>query len=86
MSKKPAPCIAIEDDLLATAIGEASENARRRVERHVGVCGPCRREFHGYQELDRSVTVLKEEMFPGEQLIGARDRLEAVLPFGVADP
>ena len=36
MSKKPAPCIAIEDDLLATAIGEASENARRRVERHVG--------------------------------------------------
>jgi hypothetical protein len=79
MSKKPAPCIAIEEDLLATAIGEASEDARRRVERHVGVCGPCRREFHGYQDLDRSVTVLKEEMYPGEQLIGARDRLETRL-------
>ena len=58
MSKKPAPCIASEDDLLATAIGEASEDARRRVERHVGVCGPCRREFHGYQDLDRSVIAL----------------------------
>lgn len=79
MSKKPAPCMAIEDDLLATAIGEASEDARRRVERHVDVCGPCRREFQEYQGLDRSVTVLKDEVFPDEQMAGARDRLESRL-------
>jgi len=79
MSKKPAPCMAIEDDLLATAIGEASKGARRRVERHVDVCSPCRREFHGYQELDRSVTVLKDEVLPDEHMAGARDRLETRL-------
>ncbi len=79
MIKKPAPCIEIEDDLLATAIGEASEEARRRVERHVDVCGPCRRDLHGYQDLDRSVAVLKDVVLPDEQLAGARDRLDSRL-------
>jgi O-6-methylguanine DNA methyltransferase len=45
----------------------------------VGICGPCRREFHGYQDLDRSVTVLKDEVFPEGQMAGARGRLESRL-------
>ena len=45
------------------------------MERHVDVCGPCRRELHGYQDLDRSVIVLKEEVLPDEQTAEARERL-----------
>jgi O-6-methylguanine DNA methyltransferase len=79
MSKKPAPCKAIEDDLMATAIGEAAEDARRRVERHVEMCGPCRRELHVYQALNRSVSVLRDKVLPDEQMAGTRDRLESRL-------
>lgn len=76
MSKKPEPCIRIEDDLLAAAVGEASEEARRRVERHINVCSPCRQEFEGFRELDRNVSALRDEMISDEHLAGARDRLE----------
>jgi methylated-DNA-[protein]-cysteine S-methyltransferase len=79
MSKKPTPCRRIEDDLLAAAIGEASEEARRRVEHHVSVCGPCRRELDGYSDLDRKVAVLKDEVLLSGQMGGARDRLETRL-------
>jgi len=75
MSKKPDACIQIADDLLAAAIGEAPEEARRRVERHVSVCGPCRREFHGYRDLDRTVSSLRDEGIPVEQMAGVRERL-----------
>jgi len=76
MTKKPAPCMQIAEDLLAAAIGEASERARRRVDRHVAGCGPCRREFQGYRDLDRTVSGLKDELIPGVDLTGARERLE----------
>ncbi len=37
-SGKPATCIAIADDLLATALSEAGASAVRRVEDHVSRC------------------------------------------------
>jgi O-6-methylguanine DNA methyltransferase len=79
MTKKPAPCIRIADDLLAAAIGEASEEVRWRVDRHMEVCGPCRQEFHGYHDLDHTVSSLKDEVIPDVQLAGARERLETRL-------
>jgi methylated-DNA-[protein]-cysteine S-methyltransferase len=79
MTKKPDCCIEIADDLLAAAIGEASEEAQRRVERHLSVCGPCLREFHGYRDLDRTVSALRHEALPDEHLARARDRLESRL-------
>jgi methylated-DNA-[protein]-cysteine S-methyltransferase len=79
MSKKPEPCAQIEDDLLAAAIGEASEKVRRRVERHVSVCGPCRQEFNDFCDLDRGVSYLRDEILPDEHVSGARDRLETRL-------
>lgn len=79
MSKKPDPCRQIEEDLLAAAIGEASEEARRRVERHVALCRPCRSEYEAYRDLDRAVSDLRDEAPPDVPLAGARDRLEARL-------
>jgi methylated-DNA-[protein]-cysteine S-methyltransferase len=79
MSKKPAPCLAIEHELLAAAMGEASDEARRRVERHVEVCSPCRRELQGYLDLNRFVVEFKDEVLPEEHLAGARHRLDTRL-------
>ena len=42
MSDKPAVCVQIEDDLLATAMNEAPPGAARRVERHLAACATCR--------------------------------------------
>lgn len=79
MTKKPDPCMEIADELLLAAIGEASEEARRRVERHVSVCDACRREFHGYRDVDRTVSALRKEVLPEGPLAKARARLASRL-------
>ncbi|HYL80662.1 MAG TPA: methylated-DNA--[protein]-cysteine S-methyltransferase [Candidatus Acidoferrum sp.] len=79
MSDKSAACVQIEDDLLATAMGEAAPNAARRVERHLAACGSCRREFQEYRAVDGAVTVLRDEPPPGGHLTQAREHLETRL-------
>jgi anti-sigma factor RsiW len=59
MSDKPAVCVRIADDLLATGIGEASPGAAERVGRHVAMCGSCRRELEGYRALEGAVTTMR---------------------------
>jgi methylated-DNA-[protein]-cysteine S-methyltransferase len=79
MSDKPAVCVKIQDDLLATAMGEAVPSAARRVERHMARCGSCRREFQEYRTVDSVVTALREEPLPSGSLAQAREHLEARL-------
>ena len=78
MSKKPAVCVQIEDDLLAAATGEAKPNAAERVERHLATCGSCRREFEEYRAVDGAVTTLREEPLPSGHA-EVRERLETRL-------
>ncbi len=52
MTPKPSVCREIEDDLVATAVGEAGAGVARRIEEHVRVCAPCRVELGRYQEID----------------------------------
>ncbi len=79
MSDRPAVCVRIADDLLATAIGEASPGAAERVERHVATCGSCRRELEGYRALDDAVAAMRAVPPPDEQAAQARQRLETKL-------
>jgi O-6-methylguanine DNA methyltransferase len=79
MSDKPTICLQIEDDLLASAMGEAAPGAARRVERHLAACASCRREFHEYRAVDDTVVALREELIPSGGLIQARARLETRL-------
>jgi methylated-DNA-[protein]-cysteine S-methyltransferase len=79
MSDKPAVCVKIEDDLLATAMGEAAPTAVQRVESHLATCGSCRREFQAYRAVDGAVTALREGPLPSVGLAQARERLETRL-------
>jgi O-6-methylguanine DNA methyltransferase len=79
MSDKPAVCVRIADDLLATAIGEASPSAADRVERHVAMCGSCRRELQGYRALEGAVATMRAEPHPSDLTVQARQRLETKL-------
>ncbi len=77
MSDKPAVCLQIADDLLATAMGEAAPGAAQRVERHVAACASCRREFQGYRAVDGVVTALRNEPIHDERQGRARQQLES---------
>jgi len=79
MSTRPAACVRIADDLLAAAIGEASEKTVRRVQRHLAACSPCRREFDGYRAVDRTAAALRREALPDARLAASRERLEVSL-------
>jgi methylated-DNA-[protein]-cysteine S-methyltransferase len=79
MTDKPAVCARIADDLLATAIGEASPRAAERVEQHLAACGSCRREFQGYRALEGTVATMRAEPLPAGQAAQARERLETKL-------
>jgi methylated-DNA-[protein]-cysteine S-methyltransferase len=79
MSDKSAVCIRIEDDLLAAAMGEATPNTARRVERHLATCGSCRREFQEFRAVEGAVTVLRDESLPGGRLAEAREQLDTRL-------
>jgi O-6-methylguanine DNA methyltransferase len=77
--RKSVTCAEIADDLLAAAIGEGSPHGAERVERHVAVCEPCRRELQGYRSLDRAVGALRDAPLPPGHLDRARERLDARL-------
>lgn len=79
MTSKPPQCLAIEEDLLAAATGDAGATADRRVREHVGICAGCRQEHARYRELDAAVTGLRGAASPGADLAGARARLDARL-------
>jgi len=79
MSKKPAVCVQIEDDLLATATGEAGPSAARRVETHLAACATCRREYQEYRAVDGAVATLRDEPIPNGGLAEAREQLETRL-------
>ena len=79
MSDKSAVCVQLADDLLASAMGEASPSVARRVESHISTCGSCRREFQEYRAVDSAVTAMREETPPGEHLAQAREQLETRL-------
>ncbi len=64
MSIKLPACTRIAGDLVAAAIGEANADAEQRVERHLAVCGPCRREFTGYRTADRLAAALRADPLP----------------------
>jgi methylated-DNA-[protein]-cysteine S-methyltransferase len=78
MSNKSAVCVQIEEDLLAAAMGEAEQDATRRVERHVATCASCRRDFQAYRAVDGAVTALREEPLPTGHT-HAREQLETRL-------
>lgn len=79
MTDRPAACVRIADDLLASAMGEAGSGATQRVERHLAACGSCRRQFHEYRSVDDAVAALREEPLPRGRLARSRERLETRL-------
>lgn len=79
MTRKPAGCAQIADDLLATAVGEAVRGAAERVAQHVAACGACRRELEGYRALDETVAALRAAPLSEAEQATARTRLERTL-------
>jgi methylated-DNA-[protein]-cysteine S-methyltransferase len=59
MRRDLAPCRKIEEDLVATAAGDAGPTAARRVDAHVRVCAPCRADLERYRVLDDAVADLR---------------------------
>jgi methylated-DNA-[protein]-cysteine S-methyltransferase len=76
MTDKPAVCVRIEDDLLATATGEAPPGAVEDVERHIASCEPCRKDFEAYCAVEGTVAALRTEPTGAGSLGAARERLE----------
>ncbi len=76
MSRKPAVCVQIEDDLLAAAMDEAAPEVAQRVERHLATCASCRREFRGFQTVDGAVAAMREEPVSRADLARSLDQLE----------
>jgi methylated-DNA-[protein]-cysteine S-methyltransferase len=76
---KPATCVAIADDLLAAAMGEAGARAARHVEEHVSRCASCRRELETYREVDGAVASLRDRPPEAGGLDRTRERLEVRL-------
>ena len=79
MTSRPSVCVAIEPDLIAAATGEAESGAARRVETHIGRCGPCRRDFERYQTIDGEVAALRSHLVATPHVALARERLETRL-------
>ncbi len=79
MIKKPAVCVEIEEDLLAAAVGEAGPSAAERVDRHLAICAPCRREFEEYRAVDGMVGALQSVPVAHERVAEAQAHLESRL-------
>jgi methylated-DNA-[protein]-cysteine S-methyltransferase len=60
MSQKPATCARIQDDLVATAMGEAAPDVAGNVDRHLAICSACRHEFAAYSSVNDAVAALRE--------------------------
>jgi methylated-DNA-[protein]-cysteine S-methyltransferase len=79
MTSKPRVCVAIEPDLIATAMGEAEAPATERVVAHVAACSPCRDDLARYRAIDTAVGVLRSTAPPAGDAEAARQRLVARL-------
>lgn len=79
MNETPTTCVRIEDDLLATAVGEAAPDAARRVEQHIAVCGACRQEFENYRAVDSAVVAVRDTPLAVDSVARARGRLDTLL-------
>jgi len=79
MSPAPPACREIEADLVATASGEASPAAARRVEGHVSACDRCQRELDRYREVDGIVQSLRRAPLRTSDPTLARAELESKL-------
>jgi O-6-methylguanine DNA methyltransferase len=77
MSSKPRPCIAIEDDLIAAATGDAAGSLAKRVDEHVARCNPCREEYARFRAVDAVVAELRAAPAPSSE--SARERVLARL-------
>ncbi len=73
MSHKPAACSRIQDDLVATAMGEAAPEIAGEVDRHLAACAACRHEFAAYSSVNEAVAAIREA--PSAET-GARARVQ----------
>jgi methylated-DNA-[protein]-cysteine S-methyltransferase len=76
---KPRVCIAIEPDLVAAAMGEATPAAVERVDTHVASCSTCRDDLARYRAIDDAVGALRTGTSPAGDADAARERLLARL-------
>jgi methylated-DNA-[protein]-cysteine S-methyltransferase len=72
MTSKPSVCQAIEEALLATAIGDADSATAARVEAHTRACAPCLDDFGRYRAIDHAVGAWREAPAPAEESARAR--------------
>jgi methylated-DNA-[protein]-cysteine S-methyltransferase len=79
VSKRPVPCIEIEADLVAAAVGEADVATERRVTEHVTACTSCRGEYADYRRIDRELVSMQERPLDPAGAFQSRERLEARL-------
>ncbi len=76
---RPPSCRAVEPDLIAAALGEASAPAARRVSEHVERCGPCRVDLDRYRTIDRLADGLRRAPVPADALAAFSRGLDARL-------
>src|SRR2546421_12997508 len=72
MTPKASVCQAIEQALLATAIGDADTAPAARVDAHTRTCAVCREDFGRYRAIDGAVGAWREAPAPAEELARAR--------------
>src|SRR2546430_15171199 len=72
MTPKASVCQAIEQALLATAIGDADTATAARVDAHTRACAVCREDFGRYRAIDGAVGAWREAPAPAEELARAR--------------
>src|SRR5204863_10122502 len=71
MTPKASVCQAIEQALLATAIGDADTATAARVDAHTRTCAVCREDFGRYRAIDGAVGAWREAPAPAEELARA---------------
>ena len=79
MTPKHPSCRAIETDLVATATGDASAAAARRVDDHARGCAPCREELGRYRAIDSVARGLRHDAPPAADVAASRSALQARL-------
>jgi O-6-methylguanine DNA methyltransferase len=76
MSPNVTSCRTIQPDLVAAATGDASPTAAARVQEHVNVCAPCRREMDRYRSIDRIVGDIRRTPIVADRAETLRGDLE----------
>jgi methylated-DNA-[protein]-cysteine S-methyltransferase len=75
MTAKPRACQEIEEELIATATGDAGARAAERVHDHLARCGSCRRDFEGYRAVEGVVGTLRRQPAPAADVERSRSAL-----------